>query len=79
MVSAVGLPVNGRRSAATPSGMDDELEVGQEAFNELKAKGEIVAATPLYDQLSPIACSVEAGVSGGRFDRWRVARLCCRA
>ena len=34
---------------------DDELQMGQEVFNELKAKGEIVESSPLYDQLTPIA------------------------
>lgn len=29
--------------------------MGQEVFNELKAKGEIVESSPLYDQLRPIA------------------------
>ena len=29
--------------------------MGQEVFNELKAKGEIVESSPLYDQLKPIA------------------------
>jgi len=41
---------------ATPrSQADDELQVGQEVFNELKAKGEIIASSPLYDSLTPIA------------------------
>jgi len=39
--------------AADPS--DSELQVGQEVFNELKARGEIVAASPLYDALTPVA------------------------
>ena len=32
--------------------------MGQEVFNELKAKGEIVESSPLYDQLRPIADSI---------------------
>jgi predicted Zn-dependent protease len=54
---AIGLIANvtGPRANA---GVDDEQEVGQEAFNELKAKGEIVASSPLYDQLAPIANAV---------------------
>ena len=32
--------------------------MGQEIFNELKAKGEIVESSPLYDQLKPIADSI---------------------
>jgi predicted Zn-dependent protease len=34
---------------------DDELQMGQEVFNQLEAKGEIVESSPLYDQLQPIA------------------------
>jgi len=37
---------------------DDEQQIGQEAFNELKAKGEIVASSPLYDSLAPITSAV---------------------
>jgi beta-barrel assembly-enhancing protease len=37
---------------------DDELQMGQEVFNQLKAKGEIVESSPLYDQLKPIAESI---------------------
>jgi len=33
---------------------DPELEIGQEVFNELKAKGEIVESSPLYDSLMPV-------------------------
>ena len=34
--------------------MDDEQQVGQQVYNELKAKGEIIASSPLYDQLLPL-------------------------
>src|SRR6516225_5818873 len=37
---------------------DDELQMGQEVFNELKAKGEIVESSPLHDQLRPIADAI---------------------
>src|SRR6202795_383162 len=33
---------------------DEEVQMGQEVFNELKAKGEIVESSPLYDQLRPL-------------------------
>jgi len=33
---------------------DEELLVGQEVFKELKAKGEIIESSPLYDVLLPI-------------------------
>jgi predicted Zn-dependent protease len=37
---------------------DEEQQMGQEVFNELKAKGEIVESSPLYDQLRPIADAI---------------------
>src|SRR5258708_5991076 len=33
---------------------DEEVQMGQEVFNQLKAKGEIIESSPLYDQLKPI-------------------------
>ena len=33
---------------------DAELAIGQEMFNELKAKGEIIESSPLYDALLPV-------------------------
>ena len=38
--------------------LDDEQQIGQEVFNELKAKGEIVATSPLYDSLMPVADAI---------------------
>ena len=38
--------------------LDDEQQIGQEVFNELKAKGEIVASSPLYDSLTPVADAI---------------------
>jgi len=40
---------------AQGSDQDVELQMGQEVFNELKAKGEIVESSPLYDTLRPVA------------------------
>jgi predicted Zn-dependent protease len=37
---------------------DGEVQMGQEVFNELKAKGEIIESSPLYDQLKPIANAI---------------------
>ena len=37
---------------------DQEVQRGQEIFNELKAKGEIIELSPLYDQLKPIADAI---------------------
>lgn len=44
--------------AAQNAQPDDEQQVGQEVYNELKAKGEIVASSPLYDALLPITEAV---------------------
>src|SRR5260370_1655593 len=37
---------------------DEEVQMGQEVFNELKAKGEIIESSLLYDQLKPIADAI---------------------
>jgi beta-barrel assembly-enhancing protease len=37
---------------------DPELQLGQEVFNDLKAKGEIIESSPLYDTLRPIADAI---------------------
>jgi len=37
---------------------DEEQQLGQEVFNELKAKGEIVESSPLYDKLRPVADAI---------------------
>jgi predicted Zn-dependent protease len=46
------------QSAAGAQGEDEEVQMGQEVFNELKAKGEIIESSPLYDQLKPIADAI---------------------
>jgi predicted Zn-dependent protease len=43
---------------AQDQNQDDEVRMGNEVFNELKAKGEIVESSPLYDQLKPIADAI---------------------
>jgi beta-barrel assembly-enhancing protease len=40
------------------SDQDVELQLGQQMFDELKAKGEIVESSPLYDQLRPISDAI---------------------
>jgi beta-barrel assembly-enhancing protease len=52
-------------SAAAPASdqgqaQDQELQLGQEVFNELKARSEIIESSPLYDQLRPIAEAITA-------------------
>src|SRR5258708_4635714 len=44
--------------AGQAQNQDEEQQMGQEVFNELKAKGEIVESSPLYDQLRPIADAI---------------------
>ena len=58
--SAAALCLVGLQSATIPlraqgNNQDVEVQMGQEVFNELKAKGEIVESSPLYDPLRPIA------------------------
>jgi beta-barrel assembly-enhancing protease len=48
----------GAQSVATGQGQDEEVQMGQEVFNELKTRGEIVESSPLYDQLRPIADAI---------------------
>jgi predicted Zn-dependent protease len=45
-------------SASQGQNQDEEVQLGQEVFNELKAKGEIIESSPLYDQLQPIADAI---------------------
>jgi beta-barrel assembly-enhancing protease len=45
-------------AAAQQRNQDEEVQMGQEVFNELKAKGEIVESSPLYDQLRPFADAI---------------------
>ena len=44
--------------AAQRQNQDEEVQMGQEVYNELKAKGEIIESSPLYDQLKPIADAI---------------------
>jgi predicted Zn-dependent protease len=37
---------------------DTEVQMGQEVFNQLKAKGEIIESSPLYDELKPTADAI---------------------
>src|SRR5271157_5913715 len=45
-------------SASQGQNQDEEMQMGQEVFNELKAKGEIIESSPLYDTLNPIADAI---------------------
>ena len=44
--------------AAQAQNQDEELQLGQEVFNELKARAEIIESSPLYDTLKPIADAI---------------------
>src|SRR6516164_4445971 len=46
------------QAASNTQSQDEELQMGQEVFDQLKAKGEIIESSPLYDQLKPIADSI---------------------
>jgi len=52
--------VESARSALAAQGpnQDEEVEMGQEVFNQLRAKGEIVDSSPLYDHLRPITDAI---------------------
>ena len=58
-ISAIALCLVAVRSvSAQQHPQDQEEQLGQEVFNELKAKGEIIESSPLYDQLKPIADAI---------------------
>ena len=59
MLSAVAfVAAAGAPRAAADARPDDEQQIGQQVFEELKAKGEIVTASPLYESLNPIVGAV---------------------
>jgi predicted Zn-dependent protease len=60
MVAACLAGVGSAKAAgpAQASDQDVELQLGQQMFDELKAKGEIVESSPLYDQLRPITDAI---------------------
>jgi len=58
VLSLLGNAMACAQSTAEGQSSDEELQMGQEVFNELKAKGEIIKSSPLYDQLQPIADAI---------------------
>ncbi|HXW13297.1 MAG TPA: M48 family metalloprotease [Terriglobia bacterium] len=48
----------GTLSAAQGQKQDEEMEMGQQVYDQLKAKGEIIKSSPLYDTLNPIADAI---------------------
>jgi len=57
LVAALAVGVGGLVSRAADA-PDDEQQVGQEIFDELKARGEIIAASPLYDLVRAVAVPI---------------------
>ncbi len=57
-VLCLAVAITGGLPADEGQSQDEELQMGQEVFNELKAKGEIIESSPLYDQLRPIADAI---------------------
>jgi predicted Zn-dependent protease len=58
LICLISVAITVGRSADQGMHPDEEQQMGQEVFNELKAKGEIVESSPLYDQLRPIADAI---------------------
>jgi predicted Zn-dependent protease len=54
----LGAGREGIRAQNQERNQDQEQEIGQEAFNELKARAEIIESSPLYDQLKPISDAI---------------------
>src|SRR6266851_4766333 len=48
--------------AAAQADDSDELQMGAQLFDQLKSQGEIVASSPLYDRLRPIAQAITKAV-----------------
>jgi beta-barrel assembly-enhancing protease len=58
VATALFLAVGNAAAQNQNQNQDEEVQMGQEVFNELKAKGEIIESSPLYDQLKPIADAI---------------------
>jgi predicted Zn-dependent protease len=67
LLSSVAVPAASRDGQADGQKPDDEQQVGEQIFDELKGKGEIVQSSVLYDQLTPIA-SVVARTAQPRYN-----------
>lgn len=48
----------GIRAQNPGQNQDEEVQIGQEVFNELKARAEIIESSPLYDQLKPVSDAI---------------------
>ena len=54
LLLCLALLVNASPLAAQAQNQDEEVQLGQEVFNELKARAEVIESSPLYDTLKPI-------------------------
>src|SRR5262249_11545130 len=55
LIVNLGCTAVGRAATEEKQPRDEEMQIGQEMFQELKAKSEIIESSPLYDQLQPLA------------------------
>jgi predicted Zn-dependent protease len=58
LMTAIVLTVGRAAPRAADPPADDEQQIGQEVFNELKGRAEIIGASPLYDVLKPVAAPI---------------------
>ncbi len=58
LVVLAGFGIATTRLKGQEQNQDVEVQLGQEVFNELKASGEIIESSPLYDQLKPMADAI---------------------
>jgi len=58
IILVASLASRSARPAAQEQALDDEQQIGKQVYDELRAKGEIVASSPLYDLLTPIATAI---------------------
>ena len=59
LAGSTGTPLAAQEnSTAQGDNQDEEVQMGQQLFDDLKAKGEIVESSPLYDTLRPIADAI---------------------
>jgi predicted Zn-dependent protease len=57
-LAAIAVIAAGPGARGAVDSPDDEQQIGQEVFDELKGKGEIIVSSPLYDTLTPIVTAI---------------------
>ena len=59
LAGSKGTPLAAQGNSTAQGGnQDEEAQMGQQVFDDLKAKGEIIESSPLYDTLRPIADAI---------------------